>query len=218
MKSYKYLLILLALFIFSCDCGNIINTIKGSGDKKSESRDLPSFTTLQLDGSLDVIISSGERYNCIIEGDDNIVPLVITTVKNQRLHISVEKSYSTKHKLVIHLEVPEIKDIILNGSGDINLKDVTNENLSLVISGSGDITVTGKVKNLTGVIDGSGDLTLSNLEADFVIITIDGSGDAQVWANKSLKATINGSGDIIYSGNPPNVQSKVNGSGDITKN
>ena len=47
-------------------------------------------------------------------------------------------------------------------------------------------------------------------------ITINGSGNAKVWASESISAVINGSGDIEYYGDPINVKNKVNGSGNIS--
>ena len=47
--------------------------------------------------------------------------------------------------------------------------------------------------------------------------TINGSGDIEVNVEKSLDATVNGSGGIIYFGNPNDLKQKINGSGDITQ-
>jgi hypothetical protein len=45
---------------------------------------------------------------------------------------------------------------------------------------------------------------------------VSGSGDADVYASNSLKARVNGSGDIDYSGNPNTSDTKVLGSGSIS--
>ena len=46
--------------------------------------------------------------------------------------------------------------------------------------------------------------------------TITGSGDAAVRATEELDASVTGSGDVHYSGNPPQVRKNVTGSGDIS--
>ena len=81
----------------------------------------------------------------------------------------------------------------------------------------GDITARGSVGILEAVVSGSGDLSLQNLKAEHINVTINGSGDAEVWANQSISAKVNGSGDIVYKGNPTEVDTRVNGSGDITR-
>ena len=42
-----------------------------------------------------------------------------------------------------------------------------------------------------------------------------GSGDATVRASEQLDASVTGSGDVHYSGNPPKVRKNVTGSGGI---
>jgi len=44
-----------------------------------------------------------------------------------------------------------------------------------------------------------------------------GSGDIRIYCNGVLKARVAGSGDIKYKGNPSKEDTKVAGSGDITK-
>lgn len=191
--------------------------INGSGKKITQARDIKDFEELQIDVVADVKITQGKKAKCVISGDDNIVPIIVTESKGGLLKISTSKSYSTKQNLEIAIEVPVLKKVVLNGSGDIAMANVTKDKLDLKINGSGDITAIGKVKELKAVTDGSGNLKLSGLEASNVQVTIDGAGDAEVWAKTYLKAVINGSGDIIYSGNPSKVDSSVNGSGEVTK-
>jgi hypothetical protein len=45
---------------------------------------------------------------------------------------------------------------------------------------------------------------------------VSGSGNIALNVSKELDASISGSGDIRYSGNPPSVRTKVSGSGDIS--
>jgi hypothetical protein len=48
-----------------------------------------------------------------------------------------------------------------------------------------------------------------------VDVSIAGSGNAAVSAEDSLRASVSGSGDIRYNGNPPHVESSVAGSGSV---
>ena len=192
-------------------------TIKGSGTIIKESRELMDFYTVEIVGSVDADISSGESFSCNVQGDENLVRLVETTVTNNILEISTEGSYSTKNPLIVYLTMPILEKAKIIGSGDMTISDVTKDKVILTITGSGDITASGSVGILEAVVSGSGDLNLQKLQADHVNVTINGSGDAEVWANQSISAQVNGSGDIIYTGNPEKVYTQVNGSGDITK-
>ena len=132
----KYVTLIMIVFIVSCYSGKTIN---GSGNVISESRELLNFNVLELIGSIDVNMTTGNEYSCIVEGDDNLVPLILTEVKNGHLHISVKQSYSTRIGLVVNIETPEFEEVSIIGSGDVNLTGIAQDNVSLKISGSGDI-------------------------------------------------------------------------------
>ena len=218
----QFIILIITFICISCSaCFVHINgsgvTIQGSGNIINESRKLIDFHTVKIVGSLDTDIKSGDSFSCKVKGDDNLVPLVKTTVINHTLEISIEGSYSTKSPLVIYLAMPVLDKGQIIGSGDMIISDVTKDKVALTISGSGDITASGSVGVLEAVVSGSGDLNLKKLQAEYVNVTINGSGAAEVWANQSISAQVNGSGDILYIGNPTSVDTHVNGSGDITK-
>ncbi|WP_417291597.1 GIN domain-containing protein [Corallibacter sp.] len=113
------------------------------------------------------------------------------------------------------LDVSDLK-VSLTGSGDINLTS-KNKTLESHLTGSGDIIFKGSTKNLKVMISGSGDVNASKLISDNTVVAISGSGDVSVVSNESLKAHVSGSGDIEYSGNPKKEETKVAGSGSISK-
>ncbi len=192
--------------------------IQGSGNIISESRELNNFTSIILLGSIDVNIKTSESNNCVVVADDNLIPFIKTEVVNNNLQISINKNYSSIEGIEVNVNAPEYDEVSISGSGDINIIDFKNDNLSLNISGSGDITANGEVQTLIAKISGSGNLMSKEIKSKFATITINGSGDAEVFASDSISAKINGSGNIEYFGNPENVDSIINGSGDINSN
>jgi hypothetical protein len=80
------------------------------------------------------------------------------------------------------------------------------------------LTLTGMATNLEVKVSGSGDFKGSSLNSENTQVYVSGSGDVEVTATKSIKARVNGSGDIRYSGNPVSSDTKVMGSGDISSN
>ena len=192
--------------------------IKGSGNIISESRELNNFTSIMLLGSIDVNIKTSESNNCVVVADDNLIPYIKTEVIKNKLQISLNESYSSKEKLVVNVNTPNYDEVSLSGSGNINILDFKNNNLLLNISGSGNIIGNGEVETLVVKINGSGDVMSKEIISKSATITINGSGDAEVFASDSINAKINGAGNIEYFGNPENVDSIINGSGDINSN
>jgi hypothetical protein len=101
------------------------------------------------------------------------------------------------------------------GSGDINLS-VSSTEVDAHILGSGDITLTGSTNALNVSLLGSGDFTSYGFDAKSTNVTVTGSGNAKVMAKENLVARVNGSGDIIYKGNPTKTDFESNGSGKIS--
>ena len=218
MKTLLITLAVIIIIIFIIKHNLTKNNIQGSGNIISESRELNNFTSIILLGSIDVNIKTSESNNCVVVADDNLIPYIKTEVVNNKLNISLNESYSSEGKLVVNINTPNYDEVSLSGSGNINILDFKNNNLSLNISGSGNITGNGEVETLVVKINGSGNLMSKEIKSKFATITINGSGDAEVFASDSISAKINGSGNIEYFGNPENVDSIINGSGDINSN
>ena len=213
------------MFSIACDPSEIIvksvrgESITGSGQVAREERSLPEFDSVELEGSMNVEISKGSSIKCTVEGDDNILPLLKTEVRGNRLRIYFKRgmSLSSYKVLNVYLEVPELSGVSVSGSGDISFTDVTRGEVKVSIDGSGDITGTGEAEAVTAEINGSGDMHLFKLYTERASVEINGSGDIAINASAFLDAEINGSGDIKYKGNPSEIKREINGSGDISK-
>ena len=64
-------------------------------------------------------------------------------------------------------------------------------------------------------IQGSGDADLESLRAPEARILINGSGNASAHVTDTIIATVNGTGEIVYRGEPRNVTEDVNGTGSV---
>jgi hypothetical protein len=193
------------------------NTIEGSGKSVTEDREIGAFNGLHLNISAHITVTAGKTQQCKITAADNILPLILTECSGNTLRISAKDSYSSSRMVRIALETPLLTSAKINGSGNIDIKEVTKDQLALVISGSGDIAAKGKVARLSATINGSGDLHAADLESKSATIYVNGSGDADVYVTEILTAKVHGSGDITYTGSPSKVHTAVKGSGDIAK-
>lgn len=233
MKKTVYLLIaIMSLSLVSCL--NTINCTKGSGEITKNDRELSGFTKIHCKGSGEIYYKQSDKFEVIVETDDNIQKQIITEVKDGALILRNEGSICTK-TLNYYISAPNISDVIIdgsadlrcselvkvdkfnveiNGSGDIKIKDLNTVNLKIEINGSGDVEIVGQADNTMLEVNGSGDMRLMNLKTKRTSASIDGSGDITIACENELIAKVSGSGDIRYIGNPK-VQSKVVGSGDI---
>ena len=220
MKYYLPFLSLILLFIFasltfSCSNGNYI--YKSKIEKSTDYRivDMEPFSGISLNISANVYLSQGETHRVRIEADENIKNKIITEVKDNVLIIKCDKSLHNSKDIKIYVTMKELDLIKLNGSGDIICQDSFNsDNIAIEITGSGDITLSGRAENQAIEINGSGDLKSFDMITTNCAITIQGSGDCEVNVKNALAVEIYGSGDVTYKGNPV-VTKEIDGSGSV---
>ena len=85
------------------------------------------------------------------------------------------------------------------------------------VSGSGSAKLSGKTTTCDFVINGSGGVAADGVDCDSADVTINGSGSVGLAKPASLKAQINGSGNVKYHGEPTLRGVAVNGSGKLIK-
>ncbi len=211
--------------------------IEGSGKPVDEVRALSGYSRLQVNAPVDVELKAGATERVTVRADDNIAPLIETSVDDGRLKIGIRKnvSFQTRNKVLVTVEFTKmdgvalhgagdvradtikagIFDCSIDGSGDIVINRLDADTIAVSIAGSGDFTAHGgRAASIGIVVKGSGDVRASNVEAKQAAVRIAGSGDVSVHATDSLQVRISGSGDVRYRG-APKIDKKVNGSGEV---
>jgi len=196
MKKYIYLL---AMTIICFSCGTF-DFIEGNGPIVEEELDIDLFTKISNNCSLDVYITEGPDQKVIAKGHQNIIDRVRTSVISGEWEVDLQEGSYRDFKCEIHIEMPNLEAVKVDGSGDFDIKNITVKELHLKIDGSGDInmeeglTTTNKLKV---EIDGSGEIYVSDLEATDVEVDIDGSGDITLRGIcDHNKVVVFGSGDF----------------------
>ncbi|NAS30236.1 DUF2807 domain-containing protein [Flavobacteriaceae bacterium R38] len=216
--------------------------VKGNGNVVTKERNVGDYDGVNVAGFMDVDIVSGKEGKLTIQAEENFMEYIKTEIKNGDIKIYIKKGInlkpSGKNKILITVPVEEVSKVSLAGSGDVNTKgivlkasrfeaslagsgdlnlDVDVDNVSGRVAGSGDLRLMGKANSFDCKVAGSGDIHAFDLISEDVNASIAGSGDIRVNCNGTLKARVAGSGDIRYKGNPDKEDTKVAGSGDISK-
>jgi hypothetical protein len=150
-----------------------------------------------------------------IETDKNILPIIKTTVTNGQLNIYSDQSYSIDGLIDVSVSSPNITDVSVAGSNQISAEGFAGGQLSIVLNGSSRAVLAGKVASLACVMGGANHLMARQLSADSANVTLNGSGDASVFAHQRVVAQISGAGSITVYGNPRERDTQVNGAGRI---
>ncbi len=205
-----------ALVSFSA-CRHLGKGVQGSGVRKTEKRDLGSFTSIQASGAYEMKVTCQQPASFEIEGDDNILPLIKTEVRDGVLHIHNEKSYNPTTVIMIRIGLADLNRFATDGAGDVSITNVKNEKLSVNSTGATRIKAEGQTKLIEINVSGAAKIDASNLRAERATVTVNGAAHVDVYASQQLDATVAGVGQVNYDGNPGIVNKNVTGLGSVNK-
>lgn len=155
-------------------------------------------------------IAASNQVNINIQGNGNVV------IGENFISVgNVSINAGGAADCIVALAQPEAPRIKLQGAGDATLYDIDQASLDLSLQGSGDIVTFGQVEHLEARVAGSGDVDATALSARAADLTVSGSGDIASQVVERVRARVNGSGDILVYGDPPDRQTRVPGSGAI---
>ncbi|WP_196527538.1 GIN domain-containing protein [Nostoc commune] len=94
MKILTLLNIGLVIGLAGCNLISSTSNVQGSGNVKTEKRSLASFASLDVNFAGSIQVRSQGQESLEISGDDNMIPLITTEVKNGTLYIRPSKGYN----------------------------------------------------------------------------------------------------------------------------
>jgi hypothetical protein len=232
MKSFS-LFIIFSLFISlsfsSCYINHYTKKIEGVG-KSTQSKadiDITGVTRVSINGSIDIELIPSEEYKVLITAQENIKEYIQVNVNGDIVKVGIRPIPKTNIVITdetkVSLFLPSIRELNINGSGDILCRKGFNlkSDLILAINGSGDIDIDGiYCHNLISKTNGSGDIEINNITCKEIKTTINGSGNIEIENVKCEQITTqnHASGDVKYAGLTNKHDLHIHGSGDIDVN
>jgi len=205
--------------IWACQGASEVNTdsgcTHGSGTLKTESRQVPVFHALDVDGAFTVNVTCQQKQKLSVSADDNLLPLIITEVQNGTLRITTRKPICTSLEMTVTISVATLDRIAAGGANGFAITALETPSLKVNLSGAGNMTVSGKTKDLAVSLEGASEIHASDLHAEQVEVSISGAGSAEVYASKALNAEISGVGEVLYGGQPTSVVRNITGWGTV---
>lgn len=212
----------LAAALSGCDAASV--TIDGAKGVPLSQLDLsgkaPEEVTLL--GPDRVHIVRGQTLSISVDGDAAIKDKLRFTLKDGKLGIARDswKSSDAGGVATINVTVPAARELVLAGSGQIDIDALEADKAKLTIAGSGTIEAAhiaarelsvdvvgsgklrgaGRTEQLKVTVAGSGNAELDGLTASSAKIDVAGSGNTRFASDGEVKADIMGSGEVRVKG------------------
>ena len=201
----------------------------------SETRNVSDFTEIEMSTLGNIDLSQGSSESVTVTGNDNLVPLITTDVRDGVLYIDSTKefnitAFSSDIELTYTIVVKDLSSLNLSGlgqvrmdsltapkftldisgGGDVKISQLTTDELSLTLSGAGTVELAGEAKQATIELSGAGEVKAADLKIQTASVKLPGLGSATLWVTDQLNGEISGAGSVSYYGNP---QTDVSSSG-----
>lgn len=198
--------------------------VKGNGTTISETRDIASATGLRIENrhrvDMDVDVKVGGAPSLVIEGDDNLVPLVHTEVRGNTLRVWTEERLDSRKPIHVRYTVQRLDNLESSGSVRTEVQGLAGGPLTVSHTGSGYLELRGRVEQLDLRHAGSGQLYADGLESKSAVVDMVGSGRVNIGSVRgdALRVTSSGSGSFYARGIVHALDVQVQGSGSAQLN
>ena len=226
-----------ALAILSSGCSDIGICVNGQGPLTDSTLSVASFSGIHISDNANVYLRQGPVQEVTVTTQENILEDIDIEVINDILLIKLDGChYSYDLDVFVTLAQP-LSEISVSGSGDLigdtliqaaqNLTldisgsgeislETTATDIESEISGSGGLNLSGTAVNHNLKISGSGDLSSYDLVCDNHDLGVSGAGTGEVYVNGgTLDVRISGSGKVYYKGSPSSINTQITGSGSL---
>jgi hypothetical protein len=193
MKTRPFFICLFFVTLLLISCNLLTNEgikiIIPSDVNISENRDVSGFDAIEFSTLGKVNIIQGDQESLNISGPDNVVPEIITEVRNGTLIIRTKENItinplSIENPLTFTIVVKDLTSLVVSGAGDVQVEtlstpkmdinlsgagmvqqnQITTENLDITISGLGGIDISGQATQTTIDISGAGGVNAPDLK------------------------------------------------------
>ncbi len=192
-------------------------SVEGNGVVRSESRKVSSFTAIDISGLYDVEIVSQQPSSLELRGEENILPLIITEVRDNTLFIYNNKNISPKHRIKIKTSSMKIEKISAEGTNNLNIYNINNDTLNISQNGVGKTEIFGKAKEVYLNLSGTVTVKAKNLYSQKAKVNLSGASKVDIYVSEELNANVLGLGKVNYYGNPQKIIRNILGIGSINQ-
>jgi len=206
-----------ALGLVAGGCATSPAIVAGAGGIVAEARAMPYFTELHVGGAYDVQVMAGSTPDVTLYTDASLLPYIETAITKNTLSIGTQRGTTLQPSRPPRLDIFtwRLADLTATGTGTLAASQISGDAFTARFGGAGRATLSGAVRHLTIDVTGVADVDARRLPAELVDVVIAGVGQVAVDARDQLTATISGTGQVSYAGQPREIIQHITGSGEI---
>jgi len=215
--------------------------VSGSGKIETETYTPGEFDSIAVTYPATIVVNQGDEYLVIVEADDNLLPQLVTTVRDGALVIengegNYFKRVAPTQSVKITITVKDLNEIVLarpgrvevNGlktgkldlglksAGEVILQDLEADLLNVYMS-AGKVISEGTANQLSVSIGKVGEFDGTDLQTQTAKVQVGGTASTTVRVSDSLSVSLSGSVAMNYYGSPKEIHESISGAASINK-
>jgi hypothetical protein len=174
-------------------------------------RDFPwTGDRLEIDAPADITyVQAAGPAKLVVQGPQE----ALNQLQVQDGRVTLNDDAHLWETLHVTLTAPAVSRFDLHGADRLHITGYRQDQLTIAVSGHGDVAAQGETKAVNLTMAGSGDADFSGLETAGADIDISGAGAATVGPTDWARVQISGVGDVNLLTKPPKLETHIAGAG-----
>ncbi|NOU59441.1 head GIN domain-containing protein [Marinifilum caeruleilacunae] len=210
---------------------------KGNGNVKTQDREVGSFSAIASSSGIDVYLRQGDKESVTVEADENLLDIIVTRVKGDKLIIKTEDPIRRAKKLDVYVTFVNVNEITVSSGSDLESSSMLKfetldisvssgadaklelqaDDVTCSVSSGADANLSGTTNSFYGKASSGSDLRATDLKAKHCKAKASSGGDVSVYATESIEASASSGGDVNYYGDPTKVNVSSSSGGDVSR-
>jgi hypothetical protein len=176
--------------------------VRGSGTPKTETRDVATFTEVDVSSGIDLELKVGPAGPVSVTADDNLLPNVGTDVDHGRLRVAMKGTSSTTTRVHVVASAPAITAAHASSGSSVAIAGLAGDAVVLEASSGATLKANGAAKSLT--VSASSGATVDAAGVVAVAVTTNASAGATVTvdATEDVKGVASAGASVVVRGGP----------------
>lgn len=197
--------------------------IEFTDDLISEVRNVSGFDGVDIGGTITAKVTVGQNFSVVVEAEKDILPKIITKVKNNDLIVKFEKGFwknrsykSRKIKVRVTISLPALEDLDVSGASKASVSGVNSDKLTIDVSGASNVNIEGSAREIEVDLSGASSLMAKSLLSEVAEMDLSGASSAKINVTNSIRVDASGASSVRYLGDPQ-VQKDTSGASSIRR-
>lgn len=195
-------------------CAGCRSGLAGSGVEKTETRAMQQVARcIELHGAMEVAVAIGENPSLVVQGDDNLLAHLKTSVNGPCLSIGTDIEVRPTLPLQVAVQLAGLDEVTADGANKVEVKGLQGPAFRVHLSGASAVELAGEVTRLTVEVSGMASVKAQALKTHEAKVNLSGAGSVAVFADQVLDAHVSGAGKIDVWGKPAKIEKEISGVG-----